>query len=55
MIREAMRPTSAFRFGMLIELVNRVVLRNSTRATTQNDLEKVTDRKAMRLIENLYG
>jgi integrase/recombinase XerD len=47
--------TLAFRSGMPIEIVSKVVLRHSNLATTQQYLGKVTDLEAMRWIENLHG
>jgi integrase/recombinase XerD len=47
--------TLAFRSGMPIEIVSKVVLRHSNLAATQQYLGKVTDLEAMRWIENLHG
>jgi hypothetical protein len=45
----------ASRSGVPIEIVSKVILRHSDLSATQRYLGKVTDTKAMKWIENLYG
>jgi integrase len=47
--------TYASRSGTLIEIVSKVILRNSNLATTQRYLGKISDLEAIRWIENLHG
>jgi integrase/recombinase XerD len=47
--------TYASRSGTPLEIVSKVILRHANLSTTQRYLGKVSDMKAMRWIENLYG
>jgi integrase len=47
--------TCAYRSGIPIEIVSKVILRHSNLSTTQRYLGKITDTEAMRWIENLYA
>jgi hypothetical protein len=47
--------TYAYRSGVPIEIVSKVIMRHAHLSTTQRYLGKVTDVEAMRWIENLYG
>jgi integrase len=47
--------THASRSGTPIEIVSKVILRHANLSTTQRYLGKVSDREALRWIENLYS
>jgi len=47
--------TYASRSGKPLEIISKVILRHANLSTTQRYLGKVSDMKAMRWIENLYG
>ena len=47
--------TYASRSGVPIEIVSKVILRHANLSTTQRYLGKVSDVKAIRWIENVYG
>jgi len=47
--------TYASGLGTPMEIVSKVILRHSNLATTQRDLEEISDLEAMRWIETLHG
>ena len=47
--------TYAFRSGVPLEIVSRVILRHANLSTTQRYLGTVSDVEAMRWIGNIYG